>query len=316
MIQTLIGKKIEQTQKFLEDGRRIPVTEIAVSENAVVQVKTVEKDGYSAMQLGFGARKKPIKAVLGHAKKAGLSQAPLKIKEVRVAESDIQEAGALLKVEEVFKPGDIVAVTGTSKGKGFAGVVKRYNFRGGPKTHGQSDRHRAPGSIGQTTTPGRVYKGKRMAGHMGVDTVTVTNLTVVDVDAENKKLYVSGLVPGHKNSLLTIELMGEDKKFVQLLEVKQREDAKAAEEAAKIEAETPVEEAGPEVGEATEDVKVETAEEAVVTPEETVETAPETVETPEEAVEAPAEASNEAEVEKSDEVKEDLVDSENVEEGK
>lgn len=218
MIQTLLGKKLNQTQKFLENGRRIPVTEVAVSDNVVLQAKTVEKDNYLAVQLGYGVKKSGTKPVLGHVKKAGLDKAPAFVKEVRVKDAnDLPQAGDLISVETVFKPGDIVDVTGTSKGKGFAGVVKRHNFRGGPKTHGQSDRHRAPGSIGQTTTPGRVYRGKRMAGHMGVDTVTMSNLTVVDVDAVNKKLYILGLVPGHKDSYLLITQKGEDKKFVPLL---------------------------------------------------------------------------------------------------
>jgi large subunit ribosomal protein L3 len=164
MIQALLGKKLNQTQKFLENGRRIPVTEIAVSDNVVLQAKTVAKDGYAAVQLGYGIKKNGTKPLLGHVKKAGLEKAPIAIKEVRVQDSDLPQQGDLVSVETVFKPGDIVDVTGTSKGKGFAGVVKRHHFRGGPKTHGQSDRHRAPGSIGQTTTPGRVYKGKRMAG--------------------------------------------------------------------------------------------------------------------------------------------------------
>lgn len=221
MIQALIGRKIDQTQMFLENGRRIPVTEVAVSDNAVLQVKTVDKDKYTALQLGFDVKKKPTKALLGHAKKAGLKIVPSQVREVRVSADDtLPQAGEMVPVETVFKPGDIVDVTGTSKGKGFAGVVKRHHFRGGPKTHGQSDRHRAPGSIGQTTTPGRVYKGKRMAGHMGVETATVKNLTVVDVDAVNKKLYILGLIPGHRNAPVFIERVGEDKKFVPLLSTK------------------------------------------------------------------------------------------------
>src|SRR5882724_515886 len=186
MIQTLIGRKIDQTQKFLENGKRIPVTQISVADNAVLQVKTLEKDAYTAVQLGFGTKKKPTKAMSGHNKKAGFEKTSALIKEVRLADADAPTAGEYITVDAVFKPGDIVSVSGTSKGKGFAGVVKRHNFRGGPKTHGQSDRHRAPGSIGQTTTPGRVYRGKRMAGRMGSDTVSVENLTVVGVDAETK----------------------------------------------------------------------------------------------------------------------------------
>jgi large subunit ribosomal protein L3 len=219
MIQALLGTKIEQTQKFLTDGTRIPVTEIAVPDNAVVQVKTQDKDKYTALQIGIGKKKKPTKALLGHAKKANLTTVPQTVREIKITEGnseDLPKAGDFLKIEEVFKIGDIVEVTGTSKGKGFAGVVKRHHFKGGPKTHGQSDRERAPGSIGQTTTPGRVYKGKRMAGHMGHIRVTIKNLKVVGVDEVKKILSVEGLVPGPRNSIVTINRTGENKKFVPL----------------------------------------------------------------------------------------------------
>lgn len=132
MIQTIIGQKLEQTQKFLENGKRVPVTHISVANNVVTQIKTTGKEGYSAVQLGFGTKKKPTKAVLGHAKKAGLKNSATVLKEVRVADAtDLPQAGEFVAVASVLKPGDIVAVTGTSKGKGFAGVVKRHNFRGG-----------------------------------------------------------------------------------------------------------------------------------------------------------------------------------------
>ena len=235
MIQALIGQKIDQTQTFLENGKRIPVTEVSVADNIVVQVKTDEKDKYTAVQLGTGVKKKPIKSLAGHSKKAGVENAPSLIREVAwVGDEELPKSGDTISLETVFKPGDIVKVTGTSKGKGFAGGVKRYHFRGGPKTHGQSDRHRAPGSIGQGTTPGRVYKGKRMAGHMGVETVTVRNLVVVDVDSENKKLYVLGLVPGSKKTSLVITKIGEQKKFVRLLSVKLKEDEEAKKEAERL----------------------------------------------------------------------------------
>lgn len=303
MLNTLIGIKKDQTQSFLQNGRRIPVTEIVVSENVVVQVKNAEKDAYSAVQLGFGIKKKPTRALLGHAKKAGQKSAPLKIKEVRLNKNSEEEikAGDLLTVEGVFKPGDLVQVTGTSKGKGFAGVVRRYNFRGGPKTHGQSDRHRAPGSIGQTTTPGRVYKGKRMAGRMGSDTVTITNLTVVDVDQAGKKLYVSGLVPGHKNSLLTIVRTGEDKKFVPLLGFEEKNAATT-----EATAETPVEEAKAEMDEPTEEVKAEVQDKVAV--EEVSEPADEKKgeEIKTEAAQEDASKEPEADTSKSDEVEKDV----------
>ncbi len=253
MISTLIGQKLDQAQDFLQNGKRVPVTEIAVTENVVLQIKTAESDSYTAIQLGAGLKKKPIKSALGHAKKAGQKSAPLKIREVSVkdiSEDEMPKLGDFVSVDAVFKPGDMVEVTGVSKGKGFAGGVKRHGFKGGPKTHGQSDRHRAPGSIGQGTTPGRVYKGKRMAGRMGTETVTVKNLTVVDVDNEAKKLYVTGLVPGHKNSWVYITRIGEDKKFVPLLSAVEKEEAKddaavtATEEkpAEEVKAEEPVRE--------------------------------------------------------------------------
>jgi large subunit ribosomal protein L3 len=235
MLQALIGQKVDQTQTFLEDGKRIPVTEVSVTDNIVVQVKTAEKDKYTAVQLGFGTKKKPIKALSGHSKKAGIKDVPALIREVAwTGNEELPKSGDVVSVESVFQPGDIVKVTGTSKGKGFAGGVKRYGFRGGPKTHGQSDRHRAPGSIGQGTTPGRVYKGKRMAGHMGVDTVTVRNLVIVDVDPENKKLYVLGLLPGNKKAMLVVTKIGEQKKFVRLLSAKLKEDEENAKEAERL----------------------------------------------------------------------------------
>lgn len=323
MIQTLIGKKIDQTQKFLEDGKRVPVTLIAVSDNAVLQVKTQDKDAYIAVQLGFGTKKKPTKALAGHAKKAGFEKVSAVIREVRLADGDeIPTVGESIALDQVFAPGDIVSVTGISKGKGWAGVVKRHGFRGGPKTHGQSDRLRAPGSIGQTTTPGRVYKGKRMAGRMGSDQVTLPNLTVVAVDAENKILFVTGLVPGHKESIVTVTKTGARKKFSELIEEKiKREAREAAEaEAARIEAEkaariaedeaakaaaaAPVSneaEAKVEETPATEEVKTEEA--PVATAEETVADATETVSEAVETVEAPAEETKEEKVEaKAEEV--------------
>ena len=214
-VQALLGQKIEQSQKFLEDGTRIPVTQLWVKGNVVVAVKTPNKHNYSAIQLGFGTRKKATKALLGQAKGAGLTTAPKFLKEIRMADGDsLPEAGRVLNVTEILKPGDIVNVTGISKGKGYAGVVKRHHFKGGPRTHGQSDRERAPGSIGQTTTPGRVYKGKRMAGRMGHETTTIRNLEVVDVSEDT--ILVKGLVPGGRNTLIIVKKVSENKKFVPL----------------------------------------------------------------------------------------------------
>ncbi len=220
-MQAILGQKKSQTQKFLENGTRIPVTILSVGGNVVTQVKQVDKEGYVGVQIGFGQKKHAGRALLGHAKKAGMGTAPRFIREVRLpsdtAGDTLPTAGDVLKIEEVFKPGDIVKVTGKSKGKGFAGVVKRHHFRGGPRTHGQSDRERAPGSIGQTTTPGRVYRGKRMAGHMGTGNATVTNLEVVDIDPKKSEILVKGLLPGSLNTILFIERTGEAKNFVPLI---------------------------------------------------------------------------------------------------
>jgi large subunit ribosomal protein L3 len=218
MVQALFGKKIEQTQKFLENGTRIPVTIVRVSGNVVVQHKTADKHGYTAVQVGFGTSKKTNKAKAGHLKKAGVTQTPSFLGEVSVDGEELPTLGSKLNAIDILKPGDIVDVIGTSKGKGYAGGVKRYHFKGGPRTHGQSDRERAPGSIGQTTTPGRVYRGKKMAGHMGHETVTVKNLIVVDVTADT--VAVKGLIPGSisdKALVVKIEKVGEKKKFIPLL---------------------------------------------------------------------------------------------------
>ncbi len=234
-MQALIGVKKSQSQKFLENGMRIPVTLIDVKENCVVAVKTNDRDHYQAIQLGFGIRKHATKAQVGHAKGAKLEKAPKFLREVRVYDdSPLPNVGDVINPTEVFAPGDIVDVIGVSKGKGFAGGVKRHGFHGGPKTHGQSDRHRAPGAIGQGTTPGRVYKGKRMAGRMGTDRVTVRNLKIVDVTADGV-LMIKGLVPGIINNLIYIEKVGTDKKFVPLFK---DPEVIAAEAAALAEAST------------------------------------------------------------------------------
>lgn len=245
-MNTVIGRKIKQTQMFLIDGTRIPVTVVEVSDNAIVGVKTVEKHGYSAVQLGFGSRKKASKSLIGQIKKANLQVTPLLIREVRLtADEQAPVMGELLSVDAVLKPGDIIKVVGISKGKGFAGVVKRHGFHGGPRTHGQSDRERAPGSIGQTTTPGRVYRGKRMAGRMGQDTVSVTNLQVVAVNITSgkKTVFVKGLVPGSVNSIVTIEKTGElsEKKFVALQDLATTETS-ATTEAQKVDEPVAIEE--------------------------------------------------------------------------
>lgn len=213
MLNALIGTKKEQSQQFDSSGKRIPVTYISVGPLTVVSVKEKDKDGYSAVQLGLGTRRvKTIKkALVGHLKKAGLGETPPRfLREIRIKEQETNnkeqiQPGMAVNISEILQPGDTIQVTGVSKGKGFAGGVKRHHFKGGPRTHGQSDRERAPGSIGQTTTPGRVYKGKRMAGRMGNQKTTVKNMKVVGIDAEGKLLTVTGLVPGGRNSVLIIQ---------------------------------------------------------------------------------------------------------------
>lgn len=206
MLKGLIGKKIGMTQIFDENGAAIPVTVIEAGPCYVTQVRAVEKDGYSAVQLGYGEvkPKRLTAGQLGHLKRDKLNLPPLRfLREFRVKGAEVNE-GDKLSVE-VFLVGDLVDVVGTSKGKGFAGAVKRYGFRGGPKTHGQSDRHRAPGSHGAGTTPGRVYKGARGPGHMGDERVTSQNLKVVLLDPERNLIGVRGSVPGSRGGLVMIK---------------------------------------------------------------------------------------------------------------
>ncbi len=198
-MQEIIGKKIGMTQLF-KDGKEVVITAIKAGPCFVSQIKTEDKDGYNAIQLGFEDTKRLNSPQKGHLK--GIGQFKY-LREFRKKEAEPIEIGQKIDVD-VFAAGDMVNISGISKGKGFAGGVKRYHFAGGPKTHGQSDRHRAPGSIGATTSPGRVLKGLRMAGHMGNRRVTVRNLEVVDVDLENHVLLVKGAVPGAKKGLLVI----------------------------------------------------------------------------------------------------------------
>ncbi len=196
----MIGRKIGMARIFNESGHAQAVTAIEAGPCVVTQVKTVAKEGYDAVQFGFGEARRLKSPQLGHLK--GLGQLRF-LREFPTAEMTEVKVGDRVDVG-LFKAGDMVNITGVSKGKGFAGVVKRHHFAGGPKTHGQSDRHRAPGSIGATTTPGRVFKGMRMAGHMGNRRVTVRNLEVVEADPERNLLLVKGAVPGARNGLLLI----------------------------------------------------------------------------------------------------------------
>jgi len=205
MMKGLIGKKIGMTQIFDENGLAVPVTLIEAGPCYVTQVRTTQNDGYNAVQLGFeeAKPKRLTGGQLGHLKNNELP--PLRyLREFRVKDPEVK-AGDKLVVGDIFDAGERVDIIGTSKGKGFQGVVKRYGFRGGPKTHGQSDRLRAPGSIGATTTPGRVFKGKRMPGRMGFERVTVQNLRVEYVDTDRNLLGVRGAIPGAKGGIVMIK---------------------------------------------------------------------------------------------------------------
>ena len=199
----ILGRKVGMTEVFTKDGKIIPVTVISVEPNVVMQVKTTKTDGYEAIQLGVTDKKesRANKAEIGHAKKAG--SAPKRfLKEIRVSNASEYQVGSEIKAD-IFEVGQKVDVTGTSKGHGFTGVIVRNNQSEGPKTHG-SRYHRRPGSMG-TMRPMRVLKGKVLSGHMGVDTVTVQNLSIVDVNLEDNYILVSGNVPGAKKSLVVIK---------------------------------------------------------------------------------------------------------------
>jgi len=189
MTKVIYGKKIEMGEAYIGETRR-GVTKIALHPMTISQLKSVEKDGYAAIQVGFGAPKKHTKRTVS------------KNREMTFEEG--MEKGTVISPKDVVTVGSICDIQGTSKGKGFAGVMKRWNFAGGPKTHGQSDRARAPGSIGQGTTPGRVHKGKKMPGRMGSDTVTVKKSTIVLFNEADNTIWVTGPVPGSRHSLVRL----------------------------------------------------------------------------------------------------------------
>ncbi len=201
-VEGILGRKLGMTQIFESDGTAVPVTVIETAPVTVVQVKTLKTDGYEAVQVGIGTRKRVNSPQKGHMKSLGQFQY---LRELKVDDADEWEVGKKIGVD-IFEPGDLVDVSGPSKGRGFAGVMKRHNFHGGPKTHGQSDRARAPGSIGAGTSPGRVIKGKKMAGHMGTNQVTVKSLKVVRSDAAKGYLMVRGAVPGNEGALVKVRL--------------------------------------------------------------------------------------------------------------
>ena len=200
----IIGKKLGMTQIFKDNGTVEAVTAIEAGPCLVIQVKIMDKEGYNAVQLGFGQAKRLKSPQLGHLK--GLEQLKY-LREFRVDDTEAIKVGDKVDAS-LFKAGDLVDITGVSKGKGFAGVVKRHHFAGGPKTHGQSDRHRHPGSIGASASPGRVFKGMRMAGHMGNRRVTVRHLEVLEADPTRNLLVIKGAVPGARNGLLLIRKSG------------------------------------------------------------------------------------------------------------
>ena len=206
MINAIIGRKLRMTQEFLENGQVVPLTVVEAGPCFVLQIKSKENDGYEAVKIAFGQSKGKYakKPVLGEMKKANKVWAPALIVEVSSSGKNLK-IGVEIKINDIFRKGDLVQVTGVSKGKGFAGVIKRWGFHGGPATHGQSDRQRAPGSIGQRTTPGRVYKGKKMPGHMGNKRVTIRNLKVIKIDEAKNLLYVKGAVPGTRGGMVIIK---------------------------------------------------------------------------------------------------------------
>ncbi|HEY3522505.1 MAG TPA: 50S ribosomal protein L3 [Candidatus Limnocylindrales bacterium] len=197
----LLGRKVGMTSIFGEDGTMIPVSVVAIEPNTVTRLRTAERDGYTAVQVGIEPSRRLSKPEAGQL--AGDLPRVATIREFRVDEVDGYELGQTLNVADVFSAGELVDVTGVSKGKGFAGTVKRHHFKRGPKTHG-SDNYRKPGSIGPGTTPGRVYKGLRMAGHMGAERTTIKKLRIVRTDAERNLLLVKGALPGGRGALLLI----------------------------------------------------------------------------------------------------------------
>ncbi|BCR04042.1 50S ribosomal protein L3 [Desulfuromonas versatilis] len=212
MIKGILGKKLGMTQVFAMDGRRIPVTVVEAGPCVVLQKKTVDTDGYNAVQLGFGAKKshRVNKPLMGHFKQAGKGAFGA-LREFRAENVDDVNVGDEITCEGMFAAGDVIDVIGTSKGKGFQGVIKRWNFAGGRSTHG-SMFHRAPGSIGCSAWPSRVFKGKKMAGQMGNARVTTQNLQVVEVRPEQNLILVKGAIPGPKNAVVMVRKAVKAKK--------------------------------------------------------------------------------------------------------
>jgi len=206
MISSFFGLKLDTAQIFNDKGNRLVVTNIKAEPLTITQIKNNNKDGYWAIQTAIGSKPKKslTKPLKKHLKGAQLKQAPLHLREIRLNKKPDLKIGDQLTIDKIFKINDQIKVTGLSKGRGFAGVIKRWGFHGGPRTHGQSDRERAPGSIGQRSDPGRVWKGKKMPGHYGHATKTVSGLKVINIDKDKNILQVSGTVPGSRKTLLLI----------------------------------------------------------------------------------------------------------------
>ena len=200
----LIGRKLGMTRVFTDDGTVVPVSVIQATPNTITRLRTPQQDGYAALQLGAGSARRVTKPVAGQFKALPKDQQkPASVREMRVDSVEEYEVGQTLDVS-LFEAGELVDVTGVSKGQGFTGTIARHHFKRGPKTHG-SNNYRQPGSIGAGTTPGRVFKGTKMSGHMGDDRVTVKKLKVVKVDAERNLILVKGAVPGARNGLLLVQ---------------------------------------------------------------------------------------------------------------
>ncbi len=206
MAKFILAEKREMTQKFTEDGMVVPVTKVVAGPCVITQVKDAEKDGYVAVQLGFGAKKKLRKSLRGHLKKLGNFRY---LREFRLNKDEAKELKVGDKIEaSVFKKGDIVQVSGSSKGKGFQGVVKRHGFHGSPASHGHKDQLRMPGSIG-AGGPQHVFQGTKMGGRMGGEMVSVKNLEIIDVDQNNNEIFIKGALPGAKSNLIFISGVGD-----------------------------------------------------------------------------------------------------------
>jgi large subunit ribosomal protein L3 len=235
MVLSFFGTKLDSSQAFDDQGGRLVVSNVQASPLTVTAIKTTQKDGYEAIQLAIGKKssksvKKPQEIKL---KAAKLKNPPRFFREIKLSQETELKVGDQLAVDQVLKVGDMVKVTGTSKGAGFAGVMKRHGFAGGPRSHGQSDRERAPGSIGMRTDPGRVWKGKKMAGRMGGETVTVRNLIVLAINNDKQIITVSGTIPGKRNGLIKLTKTGASKKQINLFNSKPSIKPKLNEELSK-----------------------------------------------------------------------------------